>query len=387
MKPTKKLYDQDAYQTEMDATVVSCSPATMDDKNVYQVVLDKTIFFPEEGGQTPDQGTLGVRQVLDVQIKDGVIVHTLDGELEEGSVVHGILDWNHRFNNMQQHSGEHIFSGLVHARFGYDNVGFHLSDQVVTMDFNGMITPEEAAEIEYAANQTIISNLEVQVSYPSKEELAVLDYRSKIEIEGQVRIITVPNIDVCACCAPHVRRTGEIGMLKIVSMQNYKGGIRISILCGFRALEDFRKKTQVVTELSKTFSANQDTLVEAVEKVKSMNQSLKNELLDAKSEYMEAKLASIPTEQENAYLFETNLDALVMRNAVNTLVSRHAGVSGIFTGNDDEGYRFIMGSKADDARNVLNLLKEKWEVRGGGSPAMVQGSIMAKKEELLSVLK
>ncbi|MDO5291769.1 MAG: alanyl-tRNA editing protein [bacterium] len=387
MKLTEKVYDQDAYLTSLDATVVSCNPITVDELKRYQVVLDKTIFFPEEGGQTPDKGTLGGRQVLDVQIKDGVIVHTLDGELETGSMVQGVLDWKHRFNNMQQHSGEHIFSGLVHARFGYDNVGFHLSDQVVTMDFNGMITPEEAAEIEYAANQAIISNLEIQVSYPSKEELAVLDYRSKIEIDGQVRIITIPNVDVCACCAPHVKRTGEIGMLKIVSMQNYKGGIRISILCGFRALEDFRKKTEVVTVLSKSFSANQDTLIEAVDKVKNANQMLKTELIDAKHEYMEVKLASIPAEQENAYLFETDLDAQVMRNAVNTLVTRHAGISGIFTGSDEEGYRFIIGSGNADARVALNLLKEKWEVRGGGSPAMVQGSIMAKKDEIMSVLK
>jgi alanyl-tRNA synthetase len=386
MIQTKKLYDLDAYAIEFKATVLSCEEIQLEGRNVYQVILDQTLFFPEEGGQSPDKGTIGKVQVLDVQIKEEVITHTLEEPVEVGEVVQGILDWKHRFSNMQQHSGEHIFSGLVNKRFGYDNVGFHLSDQIVTMDFNGVLTEKEAADIEYAANEAIIKNLPVQVTFPSKEELADMNYRSKIEIDGQVRIVTIEGVDVCACCAPHVKKTGEIGMLKIVNMQNYKGGVRISILCGFRALEEYRQKTAVLSELTSSLSANQDSLVEAVTKLKNMNQSLKTELAVAKQEYMEAKLKEIPKDQENVYLFENNLDPQVMRNAVNQLVSEHSGICGIFTGDDEEGYRYIIGSSTKDTRTVATTLREKLGAKGGGSAAMVQGSVVAKRETIVSLV-
>ena len=303
-----------------------------------------------------------------------------------GVGVHGCIDWKHRFNNMQQHSGEHIFSGLVNKKFGYDNVGFHLSDQIVTMDFNGVLTAEDAADIEYAVNEVIINNLPVQVTFPSKEELSDMNYRSKIEIDGQVRIVTIAGVDVCACCAPHVRSTGEIGMLKILNMQNYKGGVRISILCGFRALEEYRKKTEILSELTSSLSANQDSLIEAVDKLKNVNQSLKVEVSVAKQECMEAKLRGIPKDQVNVYLFENNLDAQVMRNAVNQLVTEHAGICGIFSGDEEEGYRYIIGSSTEDARTIASILREKLGAKGGGSAAMVQGSVVAKKEMILALI-
>ena len=218
---TVRLYDQDAYATEFEAEVLACEEVEKKEKKVYQIWLDQTLFFPEEGGQSPDMGTIDGIKVLDVQIKDEVITHTLAAPLAVGTTVKGVVDWKHRFYNMQQHSGEHIFSGIVHNRFGYDNVGFHLSDSIVTMDFNGVITAEDIEEIETEVNQAIIENIPVEVSYPTKEELKVLEYRSKIEIEGQVRIVTIPGYDVCACCAPHVRRTGEIGMLKVMNVQSY----------------------------------------------------------------------------------------------------------------------------------------------------------------------
>lgn len=386
MNQTKKLYDSDAYAIEFDATVLSCEEVKTEEQVMYQVILDQTLFFPEEGGQSPDKGTINQIPVIDVQIKNDVITHTLETPLEVGAEVHGCIDWKHRFNNMQQHSGEHIFSGLVNKKFGYDNVGFHLSDQIVTMDFNGVLTSEEAAEIEYAVNEVIISNIPVQVTFPSKEELSDMNYRSKIEIDGQVRIVTIEGVDVCACCAPHVRRTGEIGLLKILNMQNYKGGVRISILCGFRALEEYRKKTEILSELTSTLSANQDLLIEAVDKLKNVNQSLKVEVSVAKRECMDAKLKGIPKDQENVYLFENNLDAQVMRNAVNQLVTEHSGICGIFAGDDEEGYRYIIGSSTEDARTIATILREKLGAKGGGSAAMVQGSVVANKESILALI-
>lgn len=389
IKKTIRLYDEDAYKTVFKAQVLACEEVEKKDGKVYQVWLDQTLFFPEEGGQSPDMGTIDGVEVLDVQIKDEVITHTLAAPLTVGVTVKGIVDWQHRFYNMQQHSGEHIFSGIVHKRFGYDNVGFHLSDSIVTMDFNGVISAEAIAEIETAVNQAIIENIPVEVSFPTKEELKTLEYRSKIEIEGQVRIVTIPGYDVCACCAPHVRRTGEIGMLKVMNVQSYKGGVRVSILCGFRALEAFRQKEDIITELMAQFSTNQEVIVENVVKLKNANQTMKNRLAAAKQELMEYKVSAIPEDATNAILFEPDLETPVVRNVVNGLVEKYEGISAVFVGDDENGYQFIVGSKNRDCREIAAALREKLSARGGGSDKMIQGSVAASQlliEELLATL-
>ena len=386
MAETIRLYDKDAYSRDFEGEVISCLKEDKEGTTVYQIVLDQTLFFPEEGGQSPDKGTIDGIVVLDVQTKDGVITHTLEAPLQVGQKVHGHVDEEHRFNNMQQHSGEHIFSGLVHNEYGYNNVGFHLSDQIVTMDFDGVLSAEQAAAIEEKANAVITRNVPIEVSYPSKEELSKLDYRSKIEIDGQVRIVTIPGVDVCACCAPHVRFTGEIGMLKIMSIQNYKGGVRISILCGFRALKDYRQRLQVITQLTTLLSSNQEALVENVAKLKDGNQAMRQELNIARQEYMLAKAEQIPTEQADVVLFEKGADANAMRNTVNMLVEKHSGVCSIFAGSSDEGYRFIIGSKSVDVRKVMEALKQECNARGGGSAAMVQGSVTADETAIKALL-
>lgn len=398
MTETIKLYDMDAYATEFEADIISCEPNRADDKR-FDIILNQTLFFPEEGGQSPDMGILGGYRVVDVQIKNGVITHTVDtsagdccevekkAELAAGVHVQGKIDWQHRFYNMQQHSGEHIFSGIVHRRFGFENVGFHLSDSVVTMDFSGVISPEDIAEVEHEVNVAISKNIPIEVTYPSRDELAQLEYRSKIEIEGQVRIVTVPGYDVCACCAPHVKRTGEIGMLKVMNYQNYKGGVRVSILCGFRALEAFRQKCDIISELMGIFTTNQEAIVDNVTKLKAVNQSLKSELGTAKSALLDYKVAELPTDTENAVLFECGIDTNTARNCVNGLVEKYSGFSAFFMGNDEEGYSFIIGSKNADCNTVAAALRNKLGARGGGKPVMVQGSVKAAKSEIEEVLK
>lgn len=398
MTETIKLYDMDAYATEFEADIISCEPNKADDKR-FDIILNQTLFFPEEGGQSPDMGILGGYRVVDVQIKNGVITHTVDtsagdccevekkAELAAGVHVQGKIDWQHRFYNMQQHSGEHIFSGIVHRRFGFENVGFHLSDSVVTMDFSGVISPEDIAEVEHEVNVAISKNIPIEVTYPSRDELAQLEYRSKIEIEGQVRIVTVPGYDVCACCAPHVKRTGEIGMLKVMNYQNYKGGVRVSILCGFRALEAFRQKCDIISELMGIFTTNQEAIVDNVTKLKAVNQSLKSELGTAKSALLDYKVAELPTDTENAVLFECGIDTNTARNCVNGLVEKYSGFSAFFMGNDEEGYSFIIGSKNADCNTVAAALRNKLGARGGGKPVMVQGSVKAAKSKIEEVLK
>lgn len=389
---TQKLYDMDAYATEFDGTVLSCEAKVIKDENgsektVYEVVLDKTLFFPEEGGQSPDKGVLGGAKVLDVQIKKDIITHTLDAAVEPGATVHGTLDWKHRFSNMQQHSGEHIFSGTVHRLFGYDNVGFHLSDNIVSMDFNGVLSEEDVARVEYLVNEAIVKNMPITISYPSKEELTSIEYRSKIEIEGQVRIVSIGAVDVCACCAPHVRYTGEIGLLKVMSLQNYKGGVRITILCGFRALEAFREKNAIITAITNEMTCNQEVLPERVSKLKALNQDYKYRLAVAKQKLMEIKIAQIPPEQEHVILFGQDIENLVMRNTVNELTAKHAGVCGIFVGDEEAGYNFIIGSANVDCTKVAALLREATKAKCGGSKQMIQGSVKAPKALLRAVME
>lgn len=378
MKKTIKRYDINAYETKFEANVLACTPAR--ENSCFEVVLDQTAFFPEEGGQSPDQGMLADAKVLDVQIREDVIYHYVDKPLKVGEEVIGEIDWAHRFNNMQQHSAEHIFSGLTYKTYGYQNVGFHLSNQIVTMDFDGPLTPEQVEELETKVNEAIANNVEIKTGYPTKEELEKLEYRSKKEIEGELRIVEVVGYDVCACCAPHVKRTGEIGGFKVMNVQNYKGGVRISFLCGFRMLQAFRDKSKILSDLVGVLTTSEENVVEMVTKQKTQIQSLKTKLGSAKQELVLQKLEQIPGEQEDVIIFEEDIDTPVMRNVVNSLTETHMGYVGIFVGNDDEGYSFIVGSKEKDCRDLSNILREKLEARGGGSNLMIQGSVSRTKE-------
>ena len=369
MTETIKLYDRDAYAIEFEADIISCEPNKADDKQ-FDIILNQTLFFPEEGGQSPDMGILGGYKVVDVQIKNGVITHTVD--ISAGDCCEA-----------EKETGKQITGN----EFEPENVGFHLSDSVVTMDFSGVISPEDIAEVEHEVNVAISKNIPIEVTYPSRDELAQLEYRSKIEIEGQVRIVTVPGYDVCACCAPHVKRTGEIGMLKVMNYQNYKGGVRISILCGFRALEAFRQKCDIISELMGIFTTNQEAIVDNVTKLKAVNQSLKSELGTAKSALLDYKVAELPADTDNAVLFEDGIDTNTARNCVNGLVEKYSGFSAFFTGNDEAGYSFIIGSKNADCNTVAAALRNKLGARGGGKPVMVQGSVKAAKSEIEEVLK
>lgn len=375
---TVKLYDKSPYQRVFEAIVVSCTEKGED----YEVILDRTLFFPEEGGQSPDQGVLDGARVLDVQIKNDVITHILNQPLEVASEVHGEIDWQHRFSNMQQHSGEHIFSGLVYRTYGLTNVGFHLSDQICTMDFSGPLTAEQIRELEWEVNQVIAENVPIRAWYPEAEELAALEYRSKKELSGAVRIVEVQDVDLCACCAPHVARTGEIGGFRIQTVQNYKGGVRISYLCGFRALAADRERAGVLTELTGIFTTSQEKLAESARKLKEKNQDLQYRLNQAMQALLEYKISQIPAEQADVLLFESELEDGVMRNVVNRLVEQHAGICGIFAGNDAEGYRFVLGSKNQDCRQVAAKMREMLGARGGGSAMMVQGSVAATEGQI-----
>ncbi len=375
MVKTMLLYYDDAYLCEFTASVVSCEESK---DGSFLVVLDRTAFFPEQGGQSSDIGSIEDAKVSHVSIKNDIITHVVDKELKVGDEVRGVVDFAHRFSNMQQHTGEHIFSGIVNSRFGYDNVGFHLSDAEVTMDYNGPLTDEDVSEIELAVNRAIWENVPVRCEFPDKDELERIDYRSKKELTGDVRIVTVEGYDVCACCAPHVLRTGEIGILKVVSRQNYKGGVRVSILCGRRALEYVNNQQKIVGELTGLLTTGSDRITESVKKLYEDNYEIRGELTKAREKLMEYELSGIDKSLRNVFLVkDTGLDGNLMRKTVNALAEEHVGYCGIFCGDDSSGYKYIVATKgADcDARQIQNILKDEFGAKGGGSKAMIQGSM------------
>jgi len=379
---TEKIFYNDPRQVEFEATVTACTPT---DDGTFLVTLDKTAFFPEEGGQNADSGLINNIEVLDVQIKNDIIYHKMPVAFVPGDVVKGNVDWDKRFDYMQQHSGEHLISGLVNHHYGYNNVGFHLGDEEVTLDFDGVLTLDELRKIEVEANIAIAMDLPVLISFPSKEELSYLNYRSKIEIEGDVRIVVFPGFDVCACCAPHVDTTGQIGLVKVTNVQKHRGGIRVNILCGGRALADYTTKQDSVTSISVQLSAKPDAVADAVARLKEENLKQKNRMIALQQQLLQLQIAAIPADRENVVLFFEDLDTPAMRNAVNTLCETHKGFCAVFTGNDEEGYRYILGSLCKNCKDVATLLREKFASKGGGSEQMIQGSLTAKKADILEL--
>ena len=375
---TEKLFYEDSHRTEFTAKVISCEEA----KDGYRVVLDQTVFFPEGGGQYADTGVLGTVNVTDVHEKDDVIYHYTTEPLEVGSIVTGKINWEERFEKMQQHTGEHI----VHERFGYNNVGFHLGADYCTMDFDGTISKEQLKEIEAAANEAVYQDLEIEILYPSKDELKDMDYRSKIEIEGQVRIVKIPGYDVCACCAPHVKTTGEIGAVKLVSMANYKGGERITMLCGRRAMRDYEKKDAMTKEISALLCAKEYEVADAVGKLKDEQTRMKSQIAELQQKLLEFRVAEIPVEEKIVTVFDSALSGNLPREMMNRLLDKGAVICAVFAGTDTDGYRYVIGSRSEDVRPISKALNVAFEGRGGGKPEMVQGSVKGTGKAMKELL-
>lgn len=381
---TERLFDRDSYLKEFQATVLSCEQKN---ESTWQVVLDKTAFFPEGGGQAGDTGWLNGVEVTDTREKAGIIYHETRAPLEAGTQVAGKIDFAVRFDKMQQHTGEHILSGIVCSAFGYNNVGFHLSTEITTLDFDGELSAEQVRELEVKVNQAIHENIPVQVKFPSKAELAELDYRSKIEIEGQVRIVEIPGVDRCACCAPHVKTTAEVGLLKIQSCDRHRGGCRLTIVCGMRALKDYQQKQESVGKVSAALSAKPEKIADAVEHLQEQQIKLREQLNRIQALYLQGKLEKIEENDTCALLFEETMDSIAMRNFVNGAMERCEGVCGAFLGNDEQGYHYILGSKIKDVRETAKMLNEKFSGKGGGKPQMVQGSLKGTEEKIRKMLE
>ncbi len=377
MYETKKLYYEDVYKKEFTAKVLECRQG----KKGYEVILDQTAFYPEGGGQPGDTGSLGEAAVTDVHEKNGELIHCTDRALEPGTEVQGQINWARRFDLMQQHSGEHIVSGLVHEAFGYDNVGFHMGSDVITIDFSGMLDEAQMAEIEAKANQIIWENQEVEIFYPSEEELKELEYRSKKELSGWVRIVRFPGADTCACCGTHVTRTGEIGMVKLLSVVKFREGVRMEMISGRRVLDYLNMVNEQNRQISVKLSAKMDKTAQAVARLQDENFALKGRVHSLEENFIVNEAAKW-NDCENPLLFENGMEAGSVQKLADAVMQVCKGRCAVFSRNADGSYKYAMGEKDGDLRQFTKDMNAALNGRGGGKPFFVQGSVQASEKEI-----
>lgn len=372
---TEKLYDLDSYVTEFDCKVVSLYS---DDDYIY-VETDKTAFFPEGGGQTSDRGLLGGAYVENVRLDGGKILHIVENNAENveklsvGAVLHGEIDFQKRFSDMQQHSGEHIFSGIVHSLFGFDNVGFHLGSDFVTIDINGELSSADICKVETLVNEAVWKNLKIHVFYPSPEELEKLSYRSKKEIDGPLRIVEIPGVDVCACCAPHVKRTGEIGSFRVVKSERHRGGMRFYVLCGERNLLDGRERLFQNHLIGTLLCSKETETASHVQKLKEEKAALSAEIVALKRELLSLKAESTEGGKRLVFSLEAS-DVTAAREFADRLSQKAEEFAAVLFGEHCEKY-VIISKTGFDLSSLCKALGEKFGGRGGGRNGIVQGSL------------
>ena len=380
----EKLYEQDPFLVKFEASVVSCVKG----KKGFDVILDRTAFYPEGGGQPYDTGRLepagGERKVkvLEVHSREDGIVQTCNHPLEPGTEVTGVIDWDRRFDLMQQHSGEHIVSGLAHYLWGCENVGFHMGAEVITIDFDRPLTEQQLATLEETANWHLWQiNEPVKITYPSPEELEQIHYRSKKALTGQVRIVEFPGADCCACCGTHVRYPAQVGLVKLLSMQKFRDGVRIELVCGGRALRYLNRTWDQNAQVSRFLSAKPFETAGAVERLLEENAALKSRLM-ALEEGRFAALAGQYAGAGDVLLFEDGLSPDALRRLCDAVLHSCGGRCACFSGEDVSGYKYAVGQAGGDLRDFVRELNQALSGRGGGKPDFVQGSVQAGRGEI-----
>lgn len=380
-EPTIKLYESDSYIRVFYATVLSCEEKDGD----FFVVLDKTAFFPEGGGQDADKGKIGFANVLDVQIKDGIICHKTDMPFNVKEYVKCTLDWETRFTRMQNHTGEHLVSGIIHSAFNYNNVGFHMNDTVVTLDVDGPLSEKDIRFIETGSNKAVYENKTVRAIYPTPENLDNYEYRSKLSITEGVRLIEIEGYDLCACCAPHVECTGEIGIIKILGFIPYKKGTRIEMICGNLAFNDYCRLHTTNKSVMNMLSAKRFEIADAVEK-------MQTELSNARAENkkLSAELAMLKMEKYVAdniiCVFVDNVSYDELRSCSNSLIGEYEYCY-LFSQTDENNYIYVVSSKENNVRDLVQNLNKTFNGKGGGRDTYAQGKIVGTKENILDFLK
>ena len=375
---TEKLYYQDPYQTTFSARVLTCKPS----KGGCLVTLDRTAFYPEGGGQPADHGVLGGVTVTDVHEKDGVIFHTCDKVVEPGSTVEGSIDWTRRFDHMQQHSGEHILSGLLCSLYDCSNVGFHLGADTVTIDYDRELTWEQVLEAERQANEAIWRDTPAEITFPAPDALAQLDYRSKKELTGQVRIVTFPGADCCACCGTHVRRAGEVGLIKVLSCQKFREGVRLEILCGQRAYRYLSRIYEQDHAVARLLSVKPQDAFAAVERQNAELTAAKLRMTELEDRLFALRAQSLAG-RGDVLLLEPPMRPDGARKLADTAARAAGGLAAVFAGERDSYVYALVHAGGADISPLVKRLNSALSGRGGGRNGFAQGSVQADRSAIL----
>lgn len=374
---TEKLYYSDGHLSRFTARVTSCEK----EDGTWAVKLDRSAFFPGGGGQEADEGVLSDMKLLGLREEGEDIVHITPAPLEPGALVEGRIDWPLRFSRMQGHSGEHILSGTVHRLFGYDNVGFHMGEEAITIDFSGELSREDLSRAELEANRAIWRDVPVRTLLPTPGELAAMDYRSKKELTGQVRIVEIEGVDLCACCAPHVSHSGEVGLLKIIDSMRHRGGTRLTLLCGEAALLDYEALHENNAAVSAALSAKRLETGGAIARVMAEQEERRAEFTKLKRELLQLKAAALRPTEGSICIFESDIDMITLRELVNAGSELAGKVCAGFAGTDGD-YKYIIGSRTVPLRARAKEINAAIDGRGGGSDAMIQGTSRARREDI-----
>ena len=375
----EKLYEQDPFLTRFSAVVETC----VQSKKGWDVVLSQTAFYPEGGGQPYDTGTLGGVNVLEVHERDGRVVHTCDGALTVGDTAEGCIDWERRFDLMQHHSGEHIVSGIAHSKWGCDNVGVHMGADVITIDLNTLISEEQLRELEEDVNRYIWEDHPIRIDVPSPEELETLPYRSKKALSGRVRIVCFPGADMCACCGTHVATSGQVGLVKLLSVQKFRDGVRIELVCGKRALTYLSRVQEQNLRISNLLSAKVMETSGAVQRLLEENEQLKGRIY-AMEEKQFSALALELEGKGSVLLFQEDLTPDGLRRLCDKVLQSCGGRCACFSGDEENGYKYAIGEKDGDLRGLIKGLNQTLNGRGGGKPGFAQGSVRASRTQIES---
>ena len=373
----EKLYYNDPFLREFSATVLECA----DWKGKPALVLDRTAFYPEGGGQPADHGFINDVTVLDVHEKDGVVFHIVEKPVENVENVLCRIDWNRRFDHMQQHSGEHIISGILCEMFHCDNVGFHMGADTVTIDYNADITWEQAMEAQRRANAVIAADVAAEITYPSPEELAALDYRSKKELSGQVRIVRFPTADCCACCGTHVLRAGQVGLVKILSCQKFRDGVRMEILCGNRALEFFDTVYDQNRAVAQALSVKMHATAAAVDRLQEELANTKHQAALLETQLF-TQTAQTYASAGDVVVFQTPMQPASVRRLCDAVAKECGGLCAVFAGENGQ-YNYALG-RADgaDISALVKSMNAALKGRGGGRNGFAQGTAAASQQEI-----
>lgn len=372
---TEKLYYLDSHIAKFTARVLSCVKA----ERGWAVTLDRTAFFPGGGGQKPDTGFIGNVRVGDMREKDGLLLHCTDAPLNVGAEYGCRLDWEQRLRRMQNHSGEHILSGTLHGLYGVSNVGFHMGEEFMTIDFDRELSREELMRAEYLSNEAVRGDIEVRAWFPDAEELETLEYRSKLELHENVRIVDIPGVDICACCAPHVKRTGEVGLIKILDFTRHRAGVRLNVVCGMDALDAVRVMQENVSAVSRAFSAKREQTGAAAARIAAEQELMKARITELGMANA-ALLAELqPSREGNICLFNSLLDEIALRELANRLADKCGLAAAVFSGGDAEGYRYIIISRHVDLKARSKEINAAINGKGGGSREMLCGRASASR--------